>query len=279
MAIFLESMKHEWETLVGLSPRIIAALFMLILSIIVGRIVAKGISHLISKRNLKTSYVSFFRKITVWLFVGLGLIIALNVMGFKTLAASFVAGGGITAVVLGFAFREIGENLVAGVLLAFSRPFEEGDLIQSNEFQGIVKGIEVRSTHIRTVDGRDIFIPSSIIYKNPLTNFTRDGLRRVTFSVGIDYADDSEKARQYLLAEVQQIGGVLKDPSPMVTMGELAAQYVSLNVNYWVNDFDQTNNTIVVRNDVMEACRRRLLIEKYTVSSNVTTNIVINNAP
>lgn len=159
-----------------------------------------------------------------------GLIIALNLLGLRGAAASLLDGGGVTAVVLGFAFREIGENFLAGFVLAFSRPFEVGDLIQSEELLGEVRGIELRHTHIRTADGRDIFIPSSQIVNKPVVNYTRDGLRSPSFTVGIDYADDSERARQILLKIVQSTEGVLEIPA-------LAAQYVELEVVFWIDTF------------------------------------------
>ena len=170
MEIFYETLAEEWDGLMRIIPRFVVALVVLGFSIILGRTLGKGIGRIISRGSFKTAHRNFFRGLTQWLIVFLGIILGLNILGLKSLATSLVAGGGITAVVLGFAFREIGENLLAGFFLAFSRPFEIGDLIQSSDFQGTVKSIELRSTHIRTADGRDIYIPSSEIFNKPLIN-------------------------------------------------------------------------------------------------------------
>ena len=78
---------------------------------------------MLSKANLKPTHRNFFQSLSVWILSIIGLFVALNILGLKSLAASLLAGGGITAVVLGFAFRDIGENFLAGFFLAFSRPF------------------------------------------------------------------------------------------------------------------------------------------------------------
>jgi small conductance mechanosensitive channel len=77
-----------------------------------------------------------------------GFIIFLNLIGYSTLAASLVAGGGLTAVMLGFAFKDIGENFIAGFFLAYSRPFNTNDVIESGGIMlkyrftfGLVRGI------------------------------------------------------------------------------------------------------------------------------------------
>ncbi len=277
MELFLETLSQEWEAFVRVLPRLIVAIVLLSLFILLGKLVGKGVVSALGRGNFNSTHRNFFRGLTRWIVAFVGLILAFNVVGLKGLAASFVAGGGITAVVLGFAFREIGENLLAGFSLAFSRPFEVGDLIQSSEFQGTVKSIELRSTHIRTADGRDIYIPSSEIFKKPVTNFTKDGLRRLSFKVGIDYADDSERARQVLSDAAGGVNHVLKDPGPGVIFSSLLAQYVELEVFFWIDTFKEGVNLRVVRNEVIERCRRELMTQSFTVSANVINNVALGS--
>jgi len=275
MEIFIESLTTEWHNLVRLTPRILTALLLFVVFLSIGRLIGRAVWHLVAKGNLKPTHRNFFRSLTAWLFAIFGLIMGLNVLGLKSLAASLVAGGGITAVVLGFAFREIGENFLAGFFLAFSRPFEVGNLIQSGEFQGIVKSIELRSTHVRTADGRDIFIPSSQIFKDALVNFTKDGLRRLSFTVGIDYGDDSARAREILLETIAGIEGVLPDPKPATNMSALGANFVVLEVAFWIDTFQKGADLFRAQNNVMEQCRRALSENGFTFSSNVTTIVAL----
>jgi small-conductance mechanosensitive channel len=275
MELLVESITELWQGAIKMAPRILIALIVLLIFIWVGRTVGRIIVHLLGKGNFRPTHQSFFRSLTAWIFGIFGVIIGLHVVGLKTLATSLLAGGSMTAIVLGFAFREVGENFLAGFFLAFSRPFQVGDLIQSGEFQGIVRAIELRSTHIRSADGRDIFVPSSQIFKDALVNFTKDGLRRLSFKVGIDYADDSGKARELLAHAVDGIEYVLADPHPRANLSSLEPNYVNLEVAFWVDTFQKGTDLVGVRNEVIERCRRTLMDNGFTVSSNVTTNVAL----
>ena len=202
-----------------------------------------------------------------------GLAVALNLVGLAGVATGLLAGGGMTAVVLAFAFRGIGENLLAGLFLAFSRPFEVGHLVRSGEHEGIVRAIALRNTHIRTADGRDIYIPNALIFNEPVVNFTRDGLLRAGYTCGIDWSDLAARARQLLLDTVRGVPGVLETPAPAVWISDLAANTVDLTVHFWLDVLDPAHTPLAVRSDAPDACRRALVEGGFTVSSNVSSNI------
>ncbi|MDH3283614.1 MAG: mechanosensitive ion channel family protein [Acidobacteriota bacterium] len=271
--ILRESVAAEWVRLVGLTPRLAVALVVVVLFVLAGRLLGRGMVRVLTRGKLPATHVAFFRGLVVWAVALVGLLVALNVLGLQGAAAGLLAGGGITAVALGFAFRGIGENLLAGLFLAFSRPFERGHLIQSNSFVGEVRGIELRHTHIRTADGKDVFIPSSQIFNEPLVNFTRDGLRRGSFVIGIDYADDTSAARRALADKTSRVGGVLPEPKPAASVSAMTPNYVELEVSFWVNVFERGVSLVAVRSAVMEACRLALMEAGFTFSSSVSTNI------
>ena len=275
MDVLIKSLFEEWHHLLKMLPRIAIAIIVLAGFIWVGRMVGRGLVHFLERGRFSPAHKKFIQSGTTWAFVLIGVVVALNLLGLKGLAASIIAGGGVSAVVLGFAFREIGENFLSGLLLAYSRPFEVGDFVQSEDLKGEVRGIELRHTHIRTVDGTDIFIPSSQIIKKPLMNYARDGLRRPSFSVGIDYADDTAKARHLLLEVVQRTEGVLNDPAPAVNISSFAPHYVELEVVFWVDTAREGVSLPQVRSLAMERCRRSLLRLGFTVSSQVSRKVEI----
>ena len=276
MVIIFESFREEWQNLLRIFPRLIIALIILLVSIWLGRLLGRFLIRFIEKGDFSQTHKKFFQGLTSWIIALIGLILALNVLHLRGIAASLLASGGMTAIVLGFAFREIGENVLAGTMLAFQRPFEVGDYIQSEELQGTVKGIEIRYTHIRTVDGRDIFIPSSQIVNKPLINFTRDGLLRPTFTVGIDYADDSENARRLILEAVKTSNEILQTPPPDVIVSAFNSQYLEIQAFFWVDTFKPGKNSQQIRSDLIEKCLRALLAAGFTLSSNVTTNVELS---
>ena len=257
-------------------PRLLAALVAVGLVSLLGRIVSIAVARILVRSRIPHAHRGFFATAVRWAFVVIAIIVALNIVGLSGLATSLVASGGITAVVLGFAFRGIGENFLAGFFLVMGRTFKVGDVVRSGDFEGQVKGIELRHTHIRTSDGRDIFIPSIEIFSNPLVNYTKDGLRRLAFTIGVDYADDPARAQAVLLEATRSCAGVLAKPEPGTRITEFAENFVVLEVFFWLDTFAQPSGRGNVRTRVMEACRTAILDAGFTMSSEVTTNLVMN---
>jgi len=279
MEVLIDSLRGEWEALIRLAPRIAISLVVLLIFIAAGQALSRGLIRALERGRLTPTHQAFFRNLVPWIMGLLGLVVGLNILGLQTLAAGLVAGGGVSAVVLGFAFRQIGENLLAGLLLAFSRPFELGHVVRSGEFEGEVRGIELRYTHVRTVDGRDVFIPSSRIFNEPLVNFTRDGLRRFSYTVGVDYASDHAVAVRLLLESLQKDADVLGEPAPAVLVGQLLPAYVELRVAFWLDVLRPGIAVGSVLTRVMIAGTRTLRENGFVLSSEVSTNVAIDAKP
>ena len=273
----IEQVAEDWQAFVSFAPRIIATLIVLVAFYFLGSHLAKLVIILLRRASVREVHEAFFRALTITIALFFGLVIALNILGLEKLAVSILAGGGVTAIVLGFAFREIGENFLAGIFLAFSRPFKIGDLIRTEEIEGYVKDIELRYTHLRTEDGRDVFVPSSQLFSRPVTNFTKDGLRRINFSVGIDYSNDALEACNLLRNTTETVPGVLKGPKPAAYISALSPQYAELEVFFWIDVFEKGKEVLKVQTDVMDRCRKALLDETYTVSADTTSNIAIKS--
>jgi small-conductance mechanosensitive channel len=275
LEVLTASLSDEWQAMIGHAPRIVAAVVVFALFLLAGKLIGRGLAAVLRRGDFTPVYQVFFRRLAVWLAGLLGLAVAMNLLGLGGAAAGLLAGGGLTAVILGFAFREIGENLLAGLFLAFSRPFKVGDQIESGGFKGTVRSIELRYTHIRTLDGRDIYIPNALIFKDPLINYTRDGLLRDSFTVGVDYGDDVGAAARLLLDTVSGVAGVLKDPAPSSEALSLGPTWVDLEVHYWVDTFRASPGMAAVRGAVLDRCRRALLDGGYTLSSDTVSRLAV----
>src|SRR6056297_2839318 len=218
--IMVEQLKEAflagYVSFIDFFPRLFIGVFSLIIVYMIGMGLASGVLQILKRSSFPSTYHSFFSKLIKGVALFLGVILFLNLIGYGTLAASLLAGGGLTAVMLGFAFKDIGENFLAGFFLAFSRPFTTDDVIETEGIRGQVKGIQLRHTHIRTSEGCDVFVPSAQLFTRPLHNYTLDGLRRGNFVVGIDYADDSQKAAELLLETTKTTKGILSTPEASV---------------------------------------------------------------
>lgn len=277
MQAITTSFSDAYDRLVELLPEMVAASLTFLIVFGIGHALAVGFGRVLRRGPRGARSSRLLGRLVRGGFGLLGLILALQILGLTAVATSLLATGGLVAVILGFAFREIGENLLAGLFLGMSRSFEVGDLIESSGHVGKVREIDLRQVWIRSADGRDIFIPSAQIFRNVLVNYTRDGLRRGDFVVGIDYADAVEGARRLLLDETRVIEGVLAEPEAVVRVSEFTPQYCELQVFFWV-DTDSGPGLAEVRSEVMAACLNALRQNGFTLSSEVSTTIAVTGS-
>ncbi|MGB5193591.1 MAG: mechanosensitive ion channel family protein [Polyangiales bacterium] len=127
-----------------------------------------------------------------------GVVVALGVMNLDKALASILAGAGIVGLALGFAFQDLAGNLISGVGLAIHQrwPFKIGDVVETNDVFGVVEKIYLRTSIIRTLDGKTAVIPNKQIYQNKVLNHSASGTRRVDLACGVSYGDDLEEVRR-----------------------------------------------------------------------------------
>ena len=279
MNLVLESLSADWEAFLAFSPRLFYGLILLLVFLLVARVAGSMFSRLARRSRRLESNERFVRLVVIWTIVSVGVLLALGVMGFSGVAASLLATGGVVAIVLGFAFREIGENFLAGVFLTFSRPFELGDLIKTGDLTGTVRAINIRSIHIRTGDASDVFVPSAQIFREPLYNYTGDGLRRPSFTVGVAYDDEPEAVVALLEHTAAAVDDVLAEPEPFVTIAEFGAGWLVYEIFFYLDVNVSDRGLVAVANDVKASCWRALREAGMTFSTDVSTAVDIRSAP
>ena len=262
-------LEKYWEDFWFLLPKIVLAIGVLIIAFIIARRVKKIVQNRTSKRLDDPLLAKFIAKVFQWTIIVVGFAIAMQIVELGGIARGLLTSAGITGIVLGFAFRDIGENFLAGVLLAFSRPFNVGDTVQSDSIKGVVKTLDLRNTHIRSFDGKDIYIPNAMILKNPLLNYTRDGLLRFDFVVGIDQGDDANQVRALIIKNLDNMDGVLNEPAPFVAVEELATSTVNLRVYYWVNLFEYKESALELKTNIINQTKETLIDEGFSLPADI----------
>jgi len=279
MEFVIESLRADWQSFLGFSPRLIYAIVLLGVFWIAGSISGRVIGHVLQRSQRARASMGFIQRLVTWILRFAGVLMALGVMGFQGIAASILATGGILAIVLGFAFKEIGENLLAGIFLVFSRPFEMGDLIRTGGLTGTVKALDIRSVHIRTADACDVYVPNAQIFSQELYNYTRDGLRRPDFTIGVAYDDEPEKVIALLESATRGVTDVLTEPQAFVTIQAFSASYIEYHVFFYLDVSQSKRNIVELTNDVMMSCWRALREAGMTFSTDVSTALDIRSAP
>ena len=193
---------------------------------------------------------------TRWAVILLGLLIVATIVFPSVRPADLLATLGIGSIAIGFAFKDILQNWLAGLLILLRQPFRQGDEIIVGDYEGMVERIEARATLIRTYDSRQVIIPNSTVYTQAVTVNTAFEKRRSDYDVGIGYGDDIGKAAEIILEALKGLDGVLADPAPEVIPWELTGSSVNLRVRWWTRS--RRTDVVHARGRVIGAIRGAL---------------------
>ncbi|MDT7042281.1 mechanosensitive ion channel family protein [Candidatus Nitronereus thalassa] len=163
-------------------------------------------------------------------------IMVLSQFGVET--TSLIAIFGAAGLAIGLALQGTLSNVAAGVMLLIFRPFKVGDYVEAAGVAGTVKSITLFVTELATPDNVQILSPNASVWGATVKNYSHHSTRRVDFVVGIDYSDNIDKAMETLHAAINADARVLKDPAPMVVVGNLGDNSVDLTVRVWCNAGD-----------------------------------------
>ncbi|OAV43271.1 mechanosensitive ion channel family protein [Lewinella sp. 4G2] len=264
--------RELWSDLLLAIPGLILALIIIIVGLFVARWLAKLAGQKILSR-MDDPLMGRFLTNTLRILLIIGVVLlALNAMGLGGIAAGIFGAAGVGAVVLGFAFQDIGENFIAGIVLAFNRPFEVLDTIEIDGYFGKVRGLNLRYTHLKTFDGKDIYIPNADVLKKPLQNYTADGFIRSDFSVGIDYGDDIDGAKAVIQEVLDDHPNVVHDEEHenFVIEDELGVSTVNLKVYFWLHTKDFRANSLQSRGLVIRDVKNAIDRTGYNMPADIT---------
>lgn len=219
---------------IAMLPNLGAALIVFIIFYLVARLVKLMVKRLTRRHQQARNLGLVLGRLSQGAIVLVGLFVALSIVVPSFKIGDLINLLGISGVAIGFAFRDILQNFLAGILILLTEPFRIDDQIVFKNFEGTVENIQTRATTIRTYDGRRIVIPNSELFTNSVTVNTAFENRRLQYDVGIGYGDDIDLAKQLMLEAVQSIDDVLRDPAPDVLVMELAGSSVNIRVRWWI---------------------------------------------
>ncbi|MEB3215776.1 MAG: mechanosensitive ion channel family protein [Nostocales cyanobacterium 94392] len=215
-------------------PSIILAIIVFIVFFFIARTVKQTIKRVTRHRRNSRSLGMVLGRLAQGIIILVGSFVALTIIIPSFQVGDLVQLLGISGVAVGFAFRDILQNFLAGILILLTEPFQINDQIVFKNFEGTVENIETRATTIRTYDGRRIVIPNAELFTNSVTVNTAFEHRRIEYDFGIGYGDDIDFAKQLILEAIQEIEGVLQDPAPDVLVVDLADFTVNIRGRWWI---------------------------------------------
>ncbi|BAB74719.1 mechanosensitive ion channel family protein [Anabaena sp. FACHB-709] len=243
---------------IALLPNMALALIVFLIFLFVASRIKALVKRLTRNRRSARNLGLVLGRLAQGVTILIGLFIALSIVIPTFRAGDLVQLLGISGVAIGFAFRDILQNFLSGILILLTEPFQIDDQIVFKGFEGTVENIETRATTIRTYDGRRIVIPNSELFTNSVTVNTAFDSRRLEYDVGIGYGDDMDLAKHLMLNAVLSIDEVLKDPAPDVLAMELAESTVNIRVRWWIKPPRRADD-LSSRDKVISAIKKTLV--------------------
>ena len=209
-------------------------LLVLIAGLIAVRLVTKWASRRLDKNpkiRMEPTLRSFLRNIIRILLYLIVILTAVNIMGIPmTSVVALVASAGVA---VSLAMQGALSNLVGGVLLVILKPIAVGEYVKIGDLEGTVQGIGAFYTDILTFDGKHISMPNSNLTNTPITNFSREGRRRLEVTFSVSYDSDMREVFRVLQGLVDATPDILSDPAPAVHLKEYAASSMNYVIRAW----------------------------------------------
>lgn len=234
VSILLEQLREIARTSIEILPQLAVAIVVVLFTAGLSKFAKYLARRMFDRTKLRTSLKELFTlllSILVWI---LGLMIAAVIVFPGLTPSSILAGLGIGSVAIGFAFKDVFENFLAGIIILFRREMRIGDFIECEDIEGQVDHIAIRESHIRQSDGQLVIVPNSILFKNPVTIRTDNDLRRTTVICGVAYDVDLQEARDVIQAAVSDCDSVMQDEKPIqVFAQEFGDSSINFEVTWW----------------------------------------------
>ncbi len=242
---------------IALLPHLVVALVVILLTWLINKLATSALARMLKRTRLRKSLQDLFTllaSIAIWV---LGIMIAAVILFPGLTPASILAGLGIGSVAIGFAFKDVFENFLAGIIILFRREMRIGDHVECEGIEGQVSHIAIRESHIRQTDGQLVIVPNSILFKNPVTVRTDKDHRRVTVICGVAYDVDVDEARTVITDAVRGCDTVISDSKPIqIFAQEFASSSINFEVTWWTGS--KPVEVRASRDQVVSAVKRAL---------------------
>lgn len=234
-------------------PLVALAVAILLVAYLLSRWTFHGTRWVLRRLSRDRLLASFAARLLSYAVLLAGGAVVIRLLGWQDEVATVVAGAGLTVAVLGFAFRDIGENLLAGLFLAASRPFTVGDIVQVGGVEGTVLRIDLRYTQLRTFDGRDAFVPNAQVFKEPVFNATRNRMLRGDFEFEISDGDDITLVLRSGVAALGRLAEVVDNPPPYAAVVEPLVGKFRVRFYFWTQLAAQRQAFVQLKGEAMLA--------------------------
>jgi small conductance mechanosensitive channel len=224
------------EYLVPFGFKLVAAIVVLLLGRWVIKLVKKGLTRMLLRRNAEPSLNSFVMSLVSVLLTFFLIMAIVGILGINT--SSLVALLASAGLAIGMALSGTLQNFAGGVMIMLFKPFKVGDFIAAQGYEGRVNSIQIFSTHILTPDNKTVILPNGALSTGPVTNFNKETDRRVDWVFSISYGDDYDKAKAVLQRLCDADPRILEEPKPVIELIKMGDNSIDITVRARVKPED-----------------------------------------
>lgn len=235
-------------------PKLAVAILVLVIFTFLARWLSRWMVRGLDRVSNNVSLINLTGAVSRVVIVAVGLFIALGVLGLDKTVTSLLAGAGIFALAIGFAFQDLTANFISGTMIALARPIQVGDVVETNGYTGKVLDIKLRSIVIDNGQGQTVEIPSKDVFQKPITNFSRIGQRRIELTAGVSYLDDLATAQRVAKSAVSRLPFVLRDYPTEVHYRSFADTNIQFVIWFWISP--TTTNAQAALSEAIIAVKR-----------------------
>lgn len=229
-------------------PNILVGIILFIIIVLIARWLGSFIKKQLKKRN-RSNFGEILGSFSKWIFILLGFFLCITIVAPSIGFGDLIAGMGVSSVAIGFAFQDILQNWLAGILILTRQPFRIGDEIEVNGMKGRVDRIETRATVITTYDGIDIVVPNNEIYTNAVKVITAHNYIRSQYDLGLGYDQPYEKAVKILRETLENTEGVAQDKPIDILNWDQADSWLTIRMRWWTDS--KRGNVVKTFSDVI----------------------------
>jgi len=263
---FEEYVNEFINALIAYSPKLISAIFILIIGLYGIRLINRMVKKIMLKNEFDPTLSRFLANSLLWALRLLLFITVISRLGIES--SSFVAILGAAGLAVGLSLQGSLSNFAGGVLIILFKPFRVGDSIEAQGVAGTVNEIQIFTTKLLTSNNQTIFIPNGILSNGIIINYSLQGIRRADLVFSLSYDTNIKTAKDIVMKVMTNHPKVLKNPLPAVSVKNLTDTSIVLAIQPWAKNADFSS----MSSDILEQCKDAfdkagVSIQPYTIEA------------
>ncbi|MDY6122394.1 MAG: mechanosensitive ion channel [Porphyromonas sp.] len=237
----VETLVGDWpEKIVNFGIKVVIALVVFYLGRLASSLILKWVSRAMRRRKVDEAVITFVHSFLSIAILVILLVASASILGVQSVSfAALLASAGVA---IGMGLSGQLQNIAGGLIVLLSKPFGVGDhIITASGFEGKVEAVGIFYTVVRTFENRTIYIPNGKLTSNEITNVSQGDFLRNSWTIGIEYNEDFDRAKSVIEGIIASDGRIIPDPVPYVVLGELSSNSVNILVRAYSKPEDYWN--------------------------------------